>query len=297
MTRYLIDGITLFDDELYELSVPDDPASAVVLLGAAASRCLSALLEAQGTIVTKKELLYQGWERYGQQVSGNSVNQSVAQIRRCLASLGQSPDSLVTVPRIGYKLADCLAIRKLGDERVESERPASEARPCAASGLPTASGVLLAEPGNPLVSLTEAIMASARREPHRIRRLWPQARLAGYLCAFLGLNTVMALSWGLLRGTSPLATQIHVPYASAGNNDQHLYFAGAVLNGRPDAVQEHIAQLRRMPPSATAMAERRYVYINGTLRDQVYSYFLCHEPIDHAQARCLSYLIVDESSP
>ena len=82
MARYLIAGVMLFDDELYEVSGAGDVVQSV-MLGAAASRCFSTLLEAQGSIVTKKELLHAGWERYGQQVSANSVNQSIAQIRRC----------------------------------------------------------------------------------------------------------------------------------------------------------------------------------------------------------------------
>lgn len=83
MARYLIAGVMLFDDELYEVSGLDT-AVAPVVLGAAASRCFSTLLEAQGAIVTKKQLLHAGWERYGQQVSANSVNQSIAQMAVCL---------------------------------------------------------------------------------------------------------------------------------------------------------------------------------------------------------------------
>ena len=53
MTRYVIADALLFDDEVYEISTPDCPDNSV-MLGAAASRCFSTLLEAQGAIVTKK---------------------------------------------------------------------------------------------------------------------------------------------------------------------------------------------------------------------------------------------------
>ncbi|WP_263260650.1 winged helix-turn-helix domain-containing protein [Pseudomonas sp. RIT-PI-S] len=283
MTRYVIDSTTLFDDETFELSPTADPACAV-LLGAAASRCLSALLEAQGTIVTKKALLYQGWERYGQQVSGNSVNQAVAQVRRCLANLGQSSEWLVTVPRIGYKVADGLAIDKESAEHAQRLIIAPSV-----DGAPP-----IAPPAAP--TEVEADAAIFVEDARRLRRLWPHARLPAYVCAFLGLNAALALGWDARRGLSPLASEVSAPYVAAGSDAQQQFFVGATLAGKPDTIAQHIARLQRQPPSTVSLAERPYVYINGTLRSDVYSYFLCVAPIERARAHCLSYLIVDERS-
>lgn len=105
MARYLIAGVMLFDDELYEVSGLDT-AVAPVVLGAAASRCFSTLLEAQVPLSPKSNYCMPGWGRYGQQVSANSVNQSIAQIRRCLSAVGHC-DYVVTVPRIGFTKSAC----------------------------------------------------------------------------------------------------------------------------------------------------------------------------------------------
>ena len=59
MTRYVIADALLFDDEVYEISTPDCPDNSV-MLGAAASRCFSTLLEARGAIVTKKNSCMRG---------------------------------------------------------------------------------------------------------------------------------------------------------------------------------------------------------------------------------------------
>lgn len=286
MTRYLIGTTTLFDDESFELSTLDDPVT-TVSLGAAASRCLAALLEAQGSIVTKKALLYQGWERYGQQVSGNSVSQAVTQIRRCLVSLDQSPDWLVTVPRIGYKMASCVPVAQ--HETNTAQMPEG-APPMAALGQ-----VLPVETQAPVLCLNVEKNCPAGRDTNR-PGLWRRARTPLYLCAFLSLNTAVAFSWNALQEVSPLAAEVPVAYTAVGTQGPQTFFVGPSLAGKPDAISQHMAQLQRRPPSAQGQGELPYVYINGTLRDDVYSYFLCNEPLDSAHARCLSYLIVEEAT-
>ena len=270
MARYLIAGVMLFDDELYEVSGSSGVVQSMVL-GAAASRCFSTLLEAHGAIVTKKELLHAGWERYGQQVSANSVNQSIAQIRRCLSTVGHC-DYVVTVPRIGYKISDALSIEKLGD--------------CAQA----APGDALCG-GRDIASLSvmpgDQVAVPAGNKYSRRKFLL----LAGLLL----FNTCLAFGWQTMRLSSPLSSAIQLSYLPVPvDHDLHVFSAPG-LNTSPERVNTHLLKLKGKPPAFTSLASYGYVYMNGALRDDVYGYFLCREPIEVSVSGCISYFVVDGS--
>lgn len=270
MARYLIAGVMLFDDELYEVSGAGDVVQAVVL-GAAASRCFSTLLEAHGAIVTKKELLHAGWERYGQQVSANSVNQSIAQIRRCLSTVGHC-DYVVTVPRIGYKISDALSIEKLGDC----------AQPVSGDGLCTGREI------TPLsVMPDDQVAVPAGNKLSRRKYL--------FLVGLLLLNAFLAFGWQTMRLSSPLSPAIELSYLPVpGEHGLHLFSAPG-LNASPERINAHLLKLKEKPPAFTTLASYAYVYLNGALRDDVYGYFLCRDPIEISISGCISYFVVDGS--
>lgn len=271
MTRYLIADTMLFDDEVYEISVHGNVLKSVVL-GAAASRCFSALLEAQGAIVTKKELLHDGWERYGQQVSVNSVSQAIVQIRRCLSTL-ELPDCVVTVPRIGYKMGDSFFIEKL-HESATLLKPAFEA--VEAEAVPP--------------SLSVALTGEVATVATKGRRLT-------FLCActtsLIVLNAMLAFAWNELRLNSPLSTAIAFSYLPVKGTAAFKLFAAPGISVSPERISAHILKLNEVPPASASLYS--YVYFNGTLRDDVYSYFLCYEPIEFNNSSCVSYLVEDES--
>ena len=199
MARYLIAGVMLFDDELYEVSGAGDVVQSV-MLGAAASRCFSTVLEVQGSIVTKKELLHAGWERYGQQVSANSVNQSIAQIRRCLSSVGHC-DYVVTVPRIGYKVSDALSIEKLGD----CTQPVAGDECSAGRDIKPL-----------LVMLGDQVAVPADKKHSRRKYL--------FLGGLLLFNMLLAFGWQAMKLSSPLSSAIELSYLPVpGERSLHLF--------------------------------------------------------------------------
>ena len=271
MTRYLIADTMLFDDELYEISVLDDAPKSVVL-GAAASRCFSTLLEAQGAIVTKKELLYEGWERYGQQVSTNSVNQSIAQIRRCL-SLLELPDCVVTVPRIGYKMGGALLIEKMNENSLFLK---SDVEPMEAV-VPHAPAALINEVATVKIKGRSAVYL--------------------YVCGLglIVLNAVLAFGWNAVQLTSPLSTAIDFSYLPVQSATGFNLFAAPGISVNPQRIRAHVLKLKETPPAFASLTSYAYVYLNGSLQDNVYSYFLCREPIESNNSNCVSYLVEDES--
>lgn len=275
MTRYLIADAMLFDDEVYEISTYASVDDAVIL-GAAASRCFATLLEAQGEIVTKKELLHAGWERYGQQVSANSVNQSIAQIRRCLSNLG-NPDYVVTVPRIGYKICDGLSITKIGCSTV-------------------IQGTKLPGTEQPSQGLSLGPIGDAPTiDSHEHTGTHPFMRVGQVVILLVNLG--LALGWYVMQMNSPLSTAVDFNYVSAPNNQfMHLFVAPSIYID-PERLDIHLRKLKLHPPSFISIADYGYVYFNGTLRDEAYSYFLCRGPIEFSRSRCFSYFVVDDYKP
>ena len=127
MSLYAINTLILFDSEaftLYRADTPDEP----LRIGAIASRCLDLLLESNGEIVGKRELMSGAWGAFGLEVTENSLAQVVRQLRVALEKLQPGHELILTVPRIGYRI----------NERVElldsaplaaPEPPATEAQP------------------------------------------------------------------------------------------------------------------------------------------------------------------------
>ncbi|KGT89704.1 winged helix-turn-helix domain-containing protein [Enterobacter cancerogenus] len=76
-----------------------------VTLPASAARCLYALAEAQGEVLTHEQLMEIGWRRAGYAVTDNSVRVMINKLRRALISLElEQQISLLAVTRSGYRL-------------------------------------------------------------------------------------------------------------------------------------------------------------------------------------------------
>jgi DNA-binding winged helix-turn-helix (wHTH) protein len=123
MSLFVINQLVYFDNEtfvLYTATSPDD----VQRIGAIASRCLTQLLEANGQIVSKRDLLTGAWGSFGLEVSDNSLAQVVRQLRVALESLQPGHELILTVPRIGYKITQPV-------ERLEHAPPSPASPPIA----------------------------------------------------------------------------------------------------------------------------------------------------------------------
>lgn len=105
MSIYVINQLIHFDNEdfvLYAAAAPDE----VLRIGAIASRCLTQLLQANGQIVSKRDLMSGAWGAFGLEVTDNSLAQVVRQLRVALEKLQPNQELIVTIPRIGYKISE-----------------------------------------------------------------------------------------------------------------------------------------------------------------------------------------------
>lgn len=120
MSIVLIDQQIVFDEDNFLLYRADADKAEALRLGAIASRCFALLLRAKGAVVRKRELLDGAWGQFGLEVTENSLAQVVRQLRVALEQLAPGREFLVTLPRIGYKLAERVDVTVL--ERADYER-------------------------------------------------------------------------------------------------------------------------------------------------------------------------------
>lgn len=103
MGLYLIGKDILFDSDTLTMRSLYEPSKQIVL-GNVASRCLSVLLDAEGKIIKKRDLIYEIWGKLGIEVTDNSLAQAIRQIRCAINEFAPNEQIIVTIPRIGYKV-------------------------------------------------------------------------------------------------------------------------------------------------------------------------------------------------
>lgn len=124
MSIYVINSLIHFDSEAFTLYRAEAPEEAL-RIGAIASRCLTLLLQADGQIVGKRELMSGAWGAFGLEVTENSLAQVVRQLRVALDKLQPDHELILTVPRIGYRIGERVQL-------LDAEPPAPTAEPAAA---------------------------------------------------------------------------------------------------------------------------------------------------------------------
>ena len=161
-TRRLLVGEWLVEPALDQMS----RAGEIIKLEPRTMRLLMRLADAQGQVVSSKQLLHEVWP--GVIVGSASLYQAVSQLRKLLGDADETPSYVATVPRKGYRLI----------ARVRTPP------------LSTSPGD--AVPASPAVSVNQVsaipVAASGVRLPERIRRL-----------AALGLVALAALAAIFLR--------------------------------------------------------------------------------------------------
>jgi DNA-binding winged helix-turn-helix (wHTH) protein len=130
MSLFYIDEQIVFDEENYLLYANPTQNAEPLRVGAIASSCLAQLLRAKGGVVLKRDLMAGAWGQFGLEVTDNSLAQVVRQLRLALAKLQADDELIVTLPRIGYKLADKVQVRE-----ASADQPLSSAQ--TRSGIPT----------------------------------------------------------------------------------------------------------------------------------------------------------------
>ncbi|WP_429234495.1 winged helix-turn-helix domain-containing protein [Aeromonas salmonicida] len=95
---FLLDNSIIFDPMLSELSFNGK----YIKLAYTESKTLQLLIQHAGEIVPREQITEFSWS--GRIVTDSSLAKSISNIRKALRELGLNDDSIITIPRIGYRL-------------------------------------------------------------------------------------------------------------------------------------------------------------------------------------------------
>lgn len=117
--KYIIDGCIGFcadDGSLYRIDSNDS-----IILPVPAQRLLLILLDSNGEILSRDELLVMVWDNYGLTGSGNALNQYLSLLRRSISAFGC--DTFVeTIPKVGIRLHKTVHCEKQTSTPVVSDK-------------------------------------------------------------------------------------------------------------------------------------------------------------------------------
>lgn len=83
-----------------------------IILPPIVARLMALLLEEQGKVLTRDEIMDRIWTVHGLEPSGNSLNQYISNIRRNFQNVGLGDEVIKTIPRIGFVLSNEIKIKK-----------------------------------------------------------------------------------------------------------------------------------------------------------------------------------------
>lgn len=91
-----------------------------------AARCLKALLDRQGEVLSKDELISIGWEEAGPATSLNALYQTISHLRTSLEAVGGKEEIIKTIKRVGFVIEPAVSVVLIIEEE-EEEKSASSA--------------------------------------------------------------------------------------------------------------------------------------------------------------------------
>lgn len=75
-----------------------------------AARCLKTLLDRQGEILSKDELISIGWEEAGPATSLNALYQTISHLRTSLEAVGGKEELIKTIKRVGFVIEPAVSV-------------------------------------------------------------------------------------------------------------------------------------------------------------------------------------------
>ncbi|WP_274242170.1 MULTISPECIES: winged helix-turn-helix domain-containing protein [unclassified Enterobacter] len=86
--------------------------STVITLTVTTSRLFAYLLDRQGEVITREDILDTVWMAHGLRSSNNSLNKYIADLRKVLSTLAITAEVIVTVPKIGFMISRDIDVQK-----------------------------------------------------------------------------------------------------------------------------------------------------------------------------------------
>lgn len=123
---YIFDGGVSFRSEDSAFFIEDSDEVAITI-SLTMGRLLTYLIEHHGEVCSRNEILEHVWDAYGLQSSNNSLNKYISDLRKTFSTLGLDPNTIATVPRLGFMLSLDLKISYSQDSLCSRSEKSSEA--------------------------------------------------------------------------------------------------------------------------------------------------------------------------
>lgn len=124
MNQSFVLGGTVFFIPGRNLLVAVADESTQLALSNPASQCLLLLIQQHGQVVERDHFFQQVWLNNGSQVTNNNFYQNISLLRRAFKEFGLNDEFIITVPKVGIRLAHELEIEHRNSAPVEFEEPA-----------------------------------------------------------------------------------------------------------------------------------------------------------------------------
>ncbi|MEO3383555.1 winged helix-turn-helix domain-containing protein [Enterobacter soli] len=118
--KYIIEGQVFFrpEDGTFWMEEKEDEK---VILPPIVARLMTLLVDRQGTVLTRDEIMNFVWTVHGLEPSGNSLNQYISNIRRNFQNVGLGDDVIKTIPRIGFIFNAELSVVKVSESEIAQD--------------------------------------------------------------------------------------------------------------------------------------------------------------------------------
>lgn len=291
MSLFYLDEQIVFDEDNYLLYANSAETAEPLRLGAIASSCLAQLLRAEGGVVLKRDLMAGAWGQFGLEVTDNSLAQVVRQLRLAFAKLQADEECIVTLPRIGYKLADKVQVREVSaDQPLGTAQPLPNSHPEPAElSRPVPAADYEAEPEPALVPA--AIAPTATVAPSVAAAVAPQPAAqtpsaAGYWGRSLLILLACALVFSLAAfwQARPLAVAPLVFAAPIELPQLLLYLPLKSPPPSPAELARWAAQMHELATISQLQADPIHFYLQD--RRELMG-FICDAPLSTLAAYCV----------
>lgn len=220
------------------------------------SRCLVALLEAEGKVISRDELLQIGWGYAGLVVTSNSLSQAMTLLRKSLKQIGLDDMKIVTVSKMGYRIS-----RHQNDE----------------------------EQTHSVIESNDILFSTVFSN---FKKKYKKVIFSSLLAVVVAL-LILAFFTDLLfyKSSTPVkyvkyqnnkdSYSIQIQQGISTHSD---YFKSAMnLINNDETIRKTIEK---------TMVKKPYIYINKSLRKDSHAFFICDELIKNNKESCVSIFIV-----